>query len=107
VTVSQLIFTCAGALLVLENQHWLWIGAHRDTYPNSFFDALYLSIMTATSVGYALLLTAALFPLQHEAAPTPGPPGRLGLGPFPSSPSPPESPPLFSCRSLTPSPSPS
>ena len=54
-TVAQLIFTCAGALLVLENKHWLWIGAHRDTYPNSFFDALYLSIMTATGVGYVLL----------------------------------------------------
>jgi hypothetical protein len=52
--VAQLMYTSAGTLLVFENERWLHAAEHQDTYPHTFFEALYLSVMTATSVGYVL-----------------------------------------------------
>ncbi len=52
--VAQLMYTSAGTLLVFENERWMHAAEHQDTYPHTFFEALYLSVMTATSVGYVL-----------------------------------------------------
>jgi hypothetical protein len=49
--VVEVIFYCAGTLLILENQRWMFVSSHRNSYPRNFFEAAYLSVITLTSIG--------------------------------------------------------
>ncbi len=54
-TVVEVIFYCAGALLILENQRWMLMAAAQDgdkePHTVTFFEAVYLSVITLTCVG--------------------------------------------------------
>ena len=56
--VVEAIFYCAGTLLILENQRWMFVSSHRDTYPHTFFEAVYLSVITLTCIGCVVILRA-------------------------------------------------
>ena len=49
--VVEVIFYCAGTLLILENQRWMFVSSHRNSYPRNCFEAAYLSVITLASIG--------------------------------------------------------
>lgn len=54
--MAEVLFYCAGALLIFENQRWLVMATQdkdtmRDPDTMTFFEAAYLSVITLTCIG--------------------------------------------------------